>query len=94
VSVSDIAKLRGLGQFVPGAVTAPAVVIQNEEVVTAIVVDEIGDIIEVAEENIEPPLSIIDRVNAQFIIGSVYHQERLIGVVNANSVLVPIGSAK
>ncbi|MCL4554895.1 MAG: chemotaxis protein CheW [Actinobacteria bacterium] len=94
VSVTDIAKLMGLGQFVPGAVTAPAVVIQNEEVVTAIVVDEIGDIIEVAEENIEPPLSIIDRVNAQFIIGSVYHQERLIGVVNANSVLVPIGSAK
>lgn len=94
VSVTDLAKLMGLGQFVPGTVAAPAVVLQNAEVVTAIVVDEIGDIIEVEEERIEPPLSIIDRVNAQFVIGSVYHQERLVGVVNANSVLVPIGSTK
>jgi chemotaxis signal transduction protein len=69
----------------------PAVVVTNEGVTTALVVDEIGDIIEVPNTAVEPPVSIIDRTQAEFVAGSVFVEESMVGLVNVDRVLEPVG---
>ncbi len=90
ISVMDVAKLMRLGQLTSDIALAPAIVIQNEECTTAIVVDEIGDILDIPREGVEPPLSVMDKVSAEFIAGSVYWESRLIGLVNIDRILEPI----
>ena len=70
-----------------------AIIVSREEYVTAIVVDEIGDIIEVPRGAVEPPLSTLDKSQAEFMAGSVYVGSRLIGIVNLEKVLEPIGES-
>jgi len=94
ISVTDISRLLGLERKAAGFDLAPAIVIHNGEVATAIVVEEIGDIVEVPQESIEPPLSAIDRIGAQLITGSVHLDGRLVGIINVSSILEPIGSAQ
>jgi len=64
--------------------------VANEEVVTALVVDEIGDICEVASGAIEPPISIIDRSQAEFVSGSVYIDGSMVGLINIERILEPV----
>ncbi|MHB1017043.1 MAG: chemotaxis protein CheW [Coriobacteriia bacterium] len=71
-----------------------AIVVANETCVSALVVDEIGDIIDVAEETIEPPLSTLDKAQAEFMSGSVFVDGLLIGVVNVEKILEPIGESR
>ncbi len=89
ISVTDIAALMRLGA---SAVEdgSPAIVIQNNECTTAMVVDEIGDITDVPADSIEPPLSVMDKAHAEYVAGSIYLGERLIGLVNVDRVLQPI----
>ncbi len=68
-----------------------AIIIANEHCVTAVVVDEIGDIAEIPGGDVEPALSTLDKMQAEFVAGSVYIGGRLIGVVNLEKVLEPIG---
>ncbi len=93
VSVTDIAVLMGItsdgthrGQELPSAI-----IVRLERCVSALVVDEIGDIIEVRRDSVEPPLSSLDRSQTEFMGGSVYVDGRLIGIVNLDKVLEPIG---
>ena len=92
LSVTDPAKLMSIGtiQGIEG-IQPPAVVITHEGVATAVVVDEIGDITEVPSGAIEPPVSIIDRSQAEFIAGSVHIEDQMIGLINVERVLEPIG---
>jgi purine-binding chemotaxis protein CheW len=92
LSVTDPARLMSMGAIegIEGA-QPPAVVITHEGVATAVVVDEIGDITEVGSEAIEPPVSIIDRSQAEFVAGSVHIGEQMIGLLNVERVLEPIG---
>ena len=62
----DAAGHRSAG---PDGAAPPAMVIANDAVATALVVDEIGDIVEVANGAVEPPVSIIDRAQAEFVVG-------------------------
>jgi purine-binding chemotaxis protein CheW len=94
LSVTDPAQLMHLGLVEPEAgVLPPVVVVTDEEVATALVVDEIGDITEVANGSVEPPVSIIDRAQAEFIAGSVFVDGAMVGLLNVERVLEPIGSA-
>jgi purine-binding chemotaxis protein CheW len=68
-----------------------AIIVANEACVSAVVVDEIGDIVDVSRDAVEPSLSTLDKAQAEYIAGSVYIDNRLIGVVNLNKVLEPIG---
>lgn len=70
-----------------------AIIISNEECVTAIVVDEIGDIVDAPADRIEPPLSTLDKAQAEYVSGSVYVDSRLIGIVNLDKILEPIGDS-
>lgn len=71
-----------------------AIIVANDECVSALVVDEIGDIIEVAHGAIEPPLSTLDKAQAEYMAGSVYIDGLLIGVVNIDKILEPIGESR
>ncbi len=94
VSVTDLGTLLRVPSRTDhtGADQSPsAIVIANDHCVTAVVVDEIGDIAEIPRGSIEPALSTLAKVQAEFVAGSVYLHERLIGIVNLDKVLEPIG---
>lgn len=91
LSVTDPARLMGLGSVsAEGPVPPPAIVIANDATVTAMVVDEIGDIADIALDAIEPPVSIIDRNQAEYIAGSVCIGEGMVGLVSVDKILEPI----
>lgn len=91
LSVTDCAAMMGLGSIeMDGLVVPPAIVVADEETVTALVVDEIGDIAEVPESAVEPPISIIDRAQAEFIAGSVHVGESMVGLISLDRVLAPV----
>jgi purine-binding chemotaxis protein CheW len=93
LSVTDPARMMHLGSVGgDGTGGLPAVVISNDTVATALLVDEVGDIVAVANDAIEPPVSIIDRAQAEFIAGSVFVSERMVGLINVDRMLQPIGS--
>lgn len=93
LSVTDPARIMKIGAIegVEGA-RPPAIVISNDDVATALVVDEIGDIADVPMGSIEPPVSIIDRAQSEFIEGSVFVNEGMVGLLKVSRVLEPIGS--
>jgi purine-binding chemotaxis protein CheW len=93
LSVTDPAKIMGIGQVTsPDGVVAPAIVVAEEDLATALVVEEVGDITEVAYDALEPPVSIIDRSQAEFIEGSVFVNGMMVGLINVERILEPIGS--
>jgi purine-binding chemotaxis protein CheW len=94
LSVTDPAQLMGLGTISgPGGERPPAVVVSSGGVSTALVTDEIGDIVEVADASIEPPIAIIDRAQAEFIAGTLCVAGTMVGLINVARVLAPIGSS-
>ncbi|MBS3956754.1 MAG: purine-binding chemotaxis protein CheW [Clostridiales bacterium] len=93
ISVTEVATLMGLGAADELSEEAPAIVIQNDEATTAMVIDEIGDIVEVPSGGVEPPLSVLDKTQAEYVAGSVYVDGRLIGLFNTATILRPIDAA-
>jgi purine-binding chemotaxis protein CheW len=92
LSVTDPALLTGLGKIVgTDGAQPPAVVVTSGGVTTALVVDEIGDIVEVSNTSIEPPVSMIDRAQAAFVVGSVFIDGMMVGLLDAGRVLEPVG---
>lgn len=94
VSVTDLAALMRI----PGRLEHPldaeqpsAIVAATDVCVSALLVDEIGDIIEVPEAALEPPLAAADRGQADWVSGSIFLDGRLIGVIDLEKVLKPIG---
>jgi purine-binding chemotaxis protein CheW len=92
VSVTDLRAMMGLGTWEPPSddTPTPVIVVRDETICTALVVDSIGDIAEVAAEAIEPPLAISDRAQADFVNGTFYVAGRLVALVNLMRVLSPI----
>jgi len=93
ISVTDIAILMGIASDGLGTdqEMPSAIIVRTDRCVSALVVDEIGDIIDVRRDAVEPPLSTLDRSQREFISGSIYVDSRLIGIVNLDVVLEPIG---
>lgn len=93
LSVTDPARMMRIGSIEDdNGVRPPAIVIENDEVATALVVDEIGDITDVPNASIEPPVSIIDRAQAEFIEGSVFVGGAMVGLLKVARILEPIGA--
>ena len=94
LSVTDPARLMGLGTITgPEGQRPPAVVVSSGGVSTALITDEIGDIVEVASTSIEPPIAIIDRAQAEFVTGTICVAGTMVGLINVARVLEPIGSS-
>jgi purine-binding chemotaxis protein CheW len=95
ISVTDPALMSSVGRVVGAAgERPPSIVITNGKVTTALVVDEVGDITEIPSEALEPPVSIIDRAQAEFIAASACVDETMVGVLNVDRILAPLGAAR
>lgn len=92
LSVTDPAKLMRLGSIAIEGTLPPAIVICSGEVVTALVVDEIGDIAEIPADGTEPPVSTIDRVQAEYISGSACINNSMVGLISIDKILEPVVS--
>lgn len=94
VSVVDLAAV--LGSASSRALEqeeSSGIIVRFDEVTAMLVVDEIGDIIDVPTASIEPPLSSLDRAHAEMVSGSVYRDGRLIAIVNLARILQPVGES-
>lgn len=91
VSVTGLAELMNLHGVTSAEGEPQAIVVRNDKFVTAMVVDEIGDIVELPKEAIEAPVSMIGKAQVEFVSGSVYVEGRLVGLINVDRVLAPVG---
>ncbi|MDO9557556.1 MAG: chemotaxis protein CheW [Coriobacteriia bacterium] len=94
VSVTDLAALMHMSgqlEHTMDAEQSSVIVASTEECVSALLVDEIGDIVEVPANALEPSLATADRGQADWVSGSVYFDGRLVGVINLEKILTPIG---
>lgn len=91
LSVTEIRTMLRLPAAEVRPEVPPAIVVRNDSVVTAMVVDAIGDIVEVPKDSVEPPLSTTDKQQAEYVAGSVYIDGRLIAILNVDKVLTPVG---
>lgn len=94
LSVTDPARLMLLGSVsVNAGAMPPAVVVSDGTVSTALVVDAIGDILEVAPESFEAPVSAIDRTYGEFVTASMSVGGRMLSLINTARILEPVVSA-
>jgi purine-binding chemotaxis protein CheW len=91
VSVTDVRQLLRLSSDAP--VAPSVIVVENETCATALIVDAIGDIAEVDGSTVEPPVASLDKGQAAFVSGSVYIDGMLVGLLDLEQVLAPIGTA-
>lgn len=95
VSVTDVKSLMGMGasqaQLGAGDDQAPVIVIAEGPVCTALIVDAIGDIVEIAQGSLEPSLALGDKAMPEYVAGAFYTGGRLIALVNTVKVLAPVG---
>ena len=89
--VSTMPSVKTVTAIVCPASTLPPAGTNEGGPATAMVVDEIGDIVEVPRDSVEPPVSMIGKAQADFVSGSVYVDDRLVGLVNLGRVLQPVG---
>lgn len=95
VSVTDLGVLLGVPEHrtrPSQAASRPAIIIAEGLVASALVVDEIGDIVDVPADAVEPPLSAQDRHEAPLVRGSVEIDGQMIAIVDCATVLEPIDS--
>ncbi len=90
VSVTDIRQLLRLAATDVES-EAPVIVVENDLCSTALLVEGIGDIVDVPRDSVEPPVSTLDKSQAAFVAGSLYFDGRIIGLLNLDEVLAPIG---
>jgi purine-binding chemotaxis protein CheW len=94
ISVTDLRALMVLGrtEYVEGAEEQPPmIIVVAGEVSTALLVDAIGDIVDVAADRIDPPVAGWDKTQSEYVSGSFYTGEQLVALVNLSKVLTPVG---
>jgi purine-binding chemotaxis protein CheW len=84
--VIDLRKRFGLPAAEAGKDTRIVVVEMNEQTV-GMVVDAVSEVLDVPEENIEPPPAIVTTLDSTFITGIAKTEERLIILLDLNQVL-------
>lgn len=92
VSVTDAATLMGIAPVAGSGESSAAVVLENEECTTALLVDEVGGIIDVPASGVELPLPHTKSSQAEYVTATVFVGDRLISVVNVDRILQPIGA--
>ena len=85
VSVTDAAVLMGISRSDRCTPDPVAVVLQNDECTTALIVD-------VPASGVEPPLPHMDQTQAEYITATVFLGDRLVSMVNVDRILQPVGA--
>lgn len=96
VSVTDLRTMIGLAARQEESdidqEVLPVIVVQDGGVCTALTVDRIGDIIDIASDGVEAPLAVTDKVQSESISGAFYTGGQLVAIVNVSKVLAPVGA--
>jgi purine-binding chemotaxis protein CheW len=88
LAVVDLARQFGLKEEKELPKTARIVVVEVRNITLGLIVDEVPEVIRVSEEKIEPPPEIIQsEVNRRYIKGVAKLDQRLIILLDLNSVL-------
>lgn len=94
VSVTDLSKLIGAGGAAAPASEGeqqPVVVVAEGPVCTALMVDAIGAIVQMASGAVEPPLAVADKVQSDYVSGEFYTGGQLVALVSIGRILTPVG---
>ncbi len=91
VSVTDLGVVLGLRaeSVVRGT---PLVVVTDGSVTTALLVDSVEDIVEVAAGDTAAPLPLLDRAHAQAVAGSFDTAEGPVALIEPTTLLAPVGA--
>lgn len=95
VSVTDLGTLFRVPGRTPLTLAdelPSAIMVERNEHVTAVVVDEIGDIVGIPALSVEPAVSTLDKAQAEFVSGTVYLDGRLVAILNLEKLVEPIGA--
>jgi len=92
VSVTDAAALMEVARDGQTADSSTAIVLENAECVTALVVDEVGGIIDVPDSGVEPPLPHLAPTQAEFVGATVFLGDRLVSLLNVDRILQSVGA--
>lgn len=81
VSVCDLRSILGLSSG-PRTGHALAIVVEADEIATAILADDVAGIAEMPSDEIEPTLTTIDRTAAEYVVGETTIDTKLVGILN------------
>jgi purine-binding chemotaxis protein CheW len=86
VPVIDLASILGLHRQ-SAAADSSIIVVERNNITLGLLADEIGDIVEVAAESIEAPLSTIERDKAACLEGGVEWDGKLLGILKLERIV-------
>lgn len=89
ISATDLAALLGVEDDSDNPVI---MICDLPELTTGLVVGGVADIVEVPQNAIEPPLVTLERAKAEYTIGQVAVDERLVTILDLSRVLTPVGT--
>jgi purine-binding chemotaxis protein CheW len=89
ISATELATLMGVDGEAEGSVM---IICDLRELTTGLVVHEVADIVEVPMSAVEPPLATLERVKAEYTVGQVAVDDRLVTILDLDRLLAPIGT--
>lgn len=93
LSVTDLGRLMHVGGIETACSKLPAVVLENAECATALPVSELGEIVELALGDVEPPIAGADRSRTTYLAGTIEVGKTMAGLIDADRVLAPVGES-
>lgn len=88
ISATDLAGLLGAESASESQVM---MICDLAEITTGLLVDRVADVVEVLVEDVEPPLATLERTKAEYTVGQVAVDDRLVTILDLNRVLTPVG---
>ena len=86
--VVDLKGMLGVAEAATQPRDGRLIVMEQEGTLTAFAVDEVFDVLEIDLEKVEPPLSTIEKLRADFIDGEVQVGERLVIILNWRNIML------
>ncbi len=86
ISVTDPKNLFGL-EWVPHSGKTRIVVISEKKVETGLLVDEVSQVLDVANHQIDPPLSTLSTERAHYLKGEFMRQGQLVTILDIENII-------
>lgn len=87
ITVIDLAKKLGLDDNSCNETHSKIIIVYSKDEYIGLMVDQIGDVVYLDTENIDPPPVNIDSTTGQYLTGVFKTQNSLIGILDVESVL-------
>lgn len=86
LSIIDLGKYFGLDGS-SCTVDSRIIVVEANKVEAGLLVDFVSDIIQVEQEEIQPPLATLNRIKSEYIYGEVSFEDKLIAMLSLENIL-------